>query len=230
MLTYILSLKRFSRPLWVTVTIVAVVWAFAAQPLMFALQLFTLSLVLLVPIALRGTDPTRWTVIICAAFAACYLLTIAYNYIPLVEMPAAPVEMKMRYAGEWHVIAIVRPELAQKIQTLGLANNVYRLSTWIIVALVSWLLMLKIFENDTRAAGCATVFAVAATFEMLQVIDCKLLNDPFGTGEIALAGEWGERVPKSSCGRTRGPWAPFVNPIICSFYFLALIAKKRFWS
>lgn len=231
MLTYILNYRWLFRPLWIATIIFAVIWAFASQPLAFALNLFTISLVVLVPAVLWKTDPSRWTVIVCLAFTVSYFATTFYQYAPIfVEPPTEPVEMmfKDRSTGAEHVLAVIPPDLAHKVQVLGLAKNLYLLAALLVLSGYAGLLVAKLWRIDPQATACMIVLAVAELFEPTQFSVCRLNVDPLGTGDIALASEWGERVAKQACGRLFGWWTPYVPTIICSLYIVGIITMRKF--
>ena len=165
-------------------------------------QIATLSLIILVPFMLWRRQPSKWAVIGCVVYAASYGITNIFHI------------------AFW----ALDPPLAY-----GFALRLYQASTLLLVALYAGILFYALMSGvraDFQAKLVWLVLFVAEAFAVLEYAECKMLVDPFGSGDLLLAQAWGIDVSRYACGRVFGSVTPYAAPIITSLYLIWINARS----
>ncbi len=167
-------------------------------------QWLTFALILAVPFAINGRFPNTWTLIGCGAYVASYLL-----------------------ANLWHVAFwTLEPPYA-----LGFALRLYTvgmmLGLLMYCGLVFMALTIKALPRpDLQAKLVWLILLLAEAFQVLEYVQCKMLTDPFGKGDLVLSQVWGIEVSRYACGRALGTISPYIAPIITSLFLLRVLLAR----
>lgn len=168
-------------------------------------QWVTLALIIAVPIAIDGRRPNAWTVIGCAAYVISYL-----------------------FANLWHVAfwTVEQPAaygFALRLYTVGMM-----LGLLMYCGLVFAMLTIKALPRpDLQAKLVWLILLLAEAFQALEYVQCKMLTDPFGEGDLVLSQVWGIEVSRYACGRALGTISPYIAPIITSLFLLRVLLARR---
>ena len=195
-------------------------------------QIITLSLIILVPLMLWGSKPTKWATIGCVMYALSYFI-----------------------ANIWHIAFwTLEPPHAY-----GFALRLYQAGTLLLVAIYTGVVFLALRQpRITRETGATTinimpetgkklvehppiivegfdmqarlvwlVLFIAEGFAVVEYAQCKMLYDPFGSGDLLLSQVWGIEVSRYACGRALGTLSPYAAPIITSAYLVWVNLRKR---
>ncbi len=171
----------------------------------FWIQWATLALILAVPFAYAGSKPNFW------AWAGVITYTVSYFI-----------------ANSYHVAYwLLEPPMAH-----GLALRIYTLHGMVLTTLfcgIVWLLLTikGLPRPDLQAKLVWTILLVAEGFAVLEYLGCKVVVDPFGSGDLLLSQIWGIEVSRYACGRALGTISPYIAPIITTLYLLGLQWARR---
>lgn len=165
------------------------------------LQIMTIFLIVFVPVVLYRTQPSKWTVIGCVIYTASYFIS-----------------------NIWHLAFwTLDPPMAY-----GFALRVYQAGTLLLVAMYAGTVFYALLTGirlDLQAKLVWLVLFIAEAFAILEYAECKMLTDPFGSGDLLLSEVWGIEVSRFACGRTFGAIAPYVAPIVTSVYVIWINTK-----
>jgi len=169
-----------------------------------ALQIITLALVVFVPLAWKH-KPSLWATLGVVAYTFSYLLSNLWQVaLWTLEPPAA----------------------------YGLALRLYQQGTLLIIVFYVGIIFYGLtkagdFRHDMQAKLVWLVLLIAETFGALEYAECKMLIDPFGSGDYLLSQVWGIEVSRFACGRAFGYLTPYAAPIITSLYLILVNIKAR---
>ena len=168
-------------------------------------QWICLALILAIPFAIDGRRPNAWTLIGCAAYIVSYGL-----------------------ANLWQLASLtVAPELAYgfalRLYTVGMMLGLLMYCGIVFAALT----LLRLPPPDLQAKLVWLILLMAEVFQVLEYVQCKMLTDPFGEGDLVLSQIWGVEVSRYACGRVLGTISPWIAPIITSAWMLRVIMARR---
>ena len=169
-----------------------------------ALQIITLALVVFVPLAWKH-KPSLWATLGVVAYTLSYLLSNLWQIaLWTLEPPAA----------------------------YGFALRLYQQGTLLIIVLYAGIIFYGLtkgenFRQDMQAKLVWLVLLIAESFGALEYAECKMLIDPFGSGDFLLSQVWGIEVSRFACGRAFGYVTPYAAPIITSLYLIWVNIKAR---
>lgn len=171
---------------------------FDLLPLQLTLQVFTLSVVILVPAMLHNMKPGNVTAFGCILYTTSYLISNLW------QLSSAYLEPPQAY---------------------GFALRLYTLSLLLLIpmyvaTIFLWLTKRKPIVIDTQAKLVWLVLLIAEGWAVVEYAECKLFVDPFGDGDLLLSRIWGIEVSRFACGRRFGPAAPYIAPVITSLYLI----------
>jgi len=173
------------------------------MPIETIVQILTLSLIILVPLMLWRRQPSKWTVIGCVLYTASYFIS-----------------------NIWHIAfwALDPP------QAYGFALRLYQAGTLLLVAMYAGTFFYALVSGvkpDLQARLVWLVLFIAEGFAVLEYAQCKMLTDPFGSGDLLLSQVWGIEVSRFACGRLFGGLTPYMAPIITSLYIIWINVRAR---
>lgn len=182
-----------------------------------AVQILCLSLIILVPLMLWRTQPSRWAVVGCVMYTASYFISNSWQIAFLVLDPLPP-----------EVAAAVAQIMdGAPASGYGFALRLDQGNKRLLVAVYSTIMIFAL-RGDLQARLIWLVLAIAETFALLEFAECKLLVDPFGSKDLHLSTVWGVEVSRYACGRRFADWAPYAAPIITSLYLVWINSRKKF--
>ena len=170
-----------------------------------ALQLITLSLIVFVPLARTRNGPGFWATLGCVAYTLSYFLSNLWQVaLWTLDPPAA----------------------------YGLALRLYQFGTLLMVSMYVGIVFYGLtrtngFGDDWQAKSVWLVVLIAETFPVLEYAECKMVTDPFGSGDLLLSQVWGIEVSRYACGRAFGSITPYMAPIVTSLYILWLRTRAH---
>lgn len=167
-------------------------------PMPLIMQVFTISVVILVPAMLHNMTPGKLTAIGCIVYVVSYLLS-----------------------NLWQLSFVyLNPP-----QAYGFALRLYTLALLLLITLYValiflWLTKRKPIVIDTQAKLVWLVVLIFEGWAIVEYAECKLFVDPFGSGDFLLSQIWGIEVSRFACERRFGPMAPYMAPVITSLYLI----------
>ena len=169
-------------------------------------QWITLALILAVPFALSGRAPNAWTLIGAGAYIVSYLL-----------------------ANLWHVAAwTLEPPMAYGFALrLYTAGMMIGLLMYCAIVFTGLLTIERLPRPDLQAKLVWLILLMAEGFQVLEYVQCKMLTDPFGSGDFVLAQVWGIEVSRYACGRALSTISPWIAPIITTLFILWVLMARR---
>lgn len=179
-------------------------------------QIITLSLIILAPLMLWGTYPTKWATVGCLMYAASYFIANSWQIAFLLLDPLPP-----EVAEASRQIMETAPPSAY-----GFALRIDQSNKRLLVAIYAFTVFFAL-RQDMQARFVWLVVAIAESFSFMEHAQCKLLVDPFGSKDLHLSTIWGIEVSRYACGRALGYLSPYAAPIITSAYLIWVNARKR---
>lgn len=186
------------------------------MPIEMIIQIASLSLLLLVPLMLWGSQPSWWTVGGCLMYPASVLIANAFHI-------------------AFYLLDPLPPEIADAVAAImkgappsayGFALRVYTASGLLLVAVYS-LIVFFALRADFQARAVWLVVALGECFAFLEYAQCKMLIDPFGSNDLHLSTVWGIEVSRYACGRVFTAWAPYMPPIVTSLYLIYVNSRRK---
>ena len=168
-------------------------------------QWITLGLIIGLPILLTGRLPNAWTIIGCWAYIASYC-----------------------FANLWHVAfwTVEQPHaygFALRLYTVGMMLGLLMYCAVVFAALT----LERLPRPDLQAKLVWLILLMAEAFQVLEYVQCKMLTDPFGEGDLVLSQIWGVEVSRYACGRALGTLSPWIAPIITTAWLLWILMARR---
>lgn len=168
-------------------------------------QWIVLGLILAIPFTLSGRCPNAWAMIGCAAYILSYLL-----------------------ANLWHVaIWSLEPPMAYgfalRLYTVGMMGALLMYCAILFCALT----IDRLPKADLQAKLVWLILLMAEGFQVLEYVQCKMLTDPFGSGDLVLSHIWGIEVSRYACGRALSTISPWIAPITTTVFLLWVLMARR---
>ena len=169
------------------------------------IQIAMLVLIVMVPTMLYRTQPSLWTVLGCVAYTLSFFISNLWQIALLTLEP---------------------PE------AYGLALRLYQFGSLLLVAMYCGIIFYGLttkanLRHDLQGKLVWLVLLIAESFAALEYAECKMLTDPFGSGDLLLSQVWGIEVSRYACGRAFGTITPYMAPIITSAYLIWINIKAR---
>lgn len=171
----------------------------------FYAQWVTLALILAVPFAIWGQRPSFWAAAGVCAYVVSYFIANSFHIAYWILEPSEAYGFALRiYTVHGMLLALLYTAIVFCLLTIE------RLPRADLQGKLIWLILL-----------------MAEGFAVLEYVQCKMLTDPFGTGDLLLAEVWGIEVSRYACGRALGTISPFIAPIITTLFVLWVILIAR---
>jgi hypothetical protein len=184
------------------VLMAAAIWmAFLSWPI--AVQIFTLSLILIIPAIVWQAQPSKWAMIGCLLYVASYFISHVWQ---------------------------IAPYLLDPPHAYGFALRLYPFGRLLLVVVYCGSLLYAMIAGvkpDRQAQLVWLVLFIAEGFSLLEYVGCKMLTDPFARTDLPLAQTWAIEGSKYACGRLYGWYTPYIVPIITSLYLLFVLRVGR---
>jgi hypothetical protein len=168
-----------------------------------ALQIVTIGLIVLVPLMLYKTSPSKWAVIGCVVYTVSYFIS-----------------------NGWQIaLWTLEPP-----QAYGLALRLYQAGSLLLVATYGGITLYALFNGtrmDLQAKLVWVVLVIAEGFAFLEYVECKMFRDPFGSDDFLLSQIWGIEVSRFACGRAFGSVTPYAAPVVTSLYAIWVNVQAR---
>ncbi len=164
-----------------------------------------LALIVAIPFAIDGRKPNAWALLGCGAYIVSFLLANLWQ------------------VAYWSVDQSLAYGFALRLYTVGMM-----LALLMYCGIVFAALTIKSLPTaDLQAKLVWLILLLAEAFQVLEYVQCKMLVDPFGEGDLVLSQIWGLEVSRYACGRVLGTISPWIAPIITSVWLLRVIMARR---
>jgi len=168
-------------------------------------QWITLALILAVPFMVWGQRPSAWTVIGCTAYVVSYCFA------------------NLWHVAFWYLEAPHAMGFALRLYTAGMMLGLLMYCGLVFVLLT----FEKLPRPDLQAKLVWLILLMAEAFQVLEYVQCKMLVDPFGEGDLVLSRIWGVEVSRYACGRAVGLLSPWIAPTITTLFLLWVLMARR---
>lgn len=165
------------------------------------LQIITLSLIIFVPVLAWKQHPSKWATLGVVAYTLSYFLTNSWQVAMAMDPPAYGLALRMKQLATLGVVFMYVGIIFYAVSTNGRPDHQSKL-VWLVVL-------------------------IAEGFAVLEYAECKVLVDPFGSGDKLLSEIWGVETSRFACGRVFGEWTAFAAPIITSIYLILIFKPWR---
>ncbi len=171
----------------------------------FWIQWVTLALIVAVPCFMLGSRPNPWTVIAATLYVVSYFIGNAFHVALWTLEPPAAYGLALRLYTAYGLVMLT---IYCGVLFFALTNSVLR-------------------KPDLPAKLIMLILLMAEAFQALEYIQCKMLTDPFGSGDLLLSQIWGIEVSSYACGRALGLLSPWIAPIITTTFTLWVLLVAR---
>ncbi len=168
-------------------------------------QWICLALILAVPFAVSGQRPNLWATIGASLYIVSYFIANSFHVAYWILEPPEAYGFALRiYTAHGMLLAVMYTAV------VFCALTINRLPRADLQAKLIWLILL-----------------LAEGFAVLEYMGCKMLTDPFGSGDLLLSQVWGIETSRFACGRALSALSPFIAPVITTLFVLWVILTAR---